>query len=76
MPDPVNVAESLGKIETNIEWIRDTLEHNCDWKKDANARMGKVEDRVSKLEQYRSVVVGGFALFTLLLSYGWLSPRF
>lgn len=65
----------IAEIKTDIKWIRRTLEINCDWKEKAEKRMSETEKRVSALENYRSVLVGGFGLLTLLVGYGWIVPR-
>jgi len=69
-----SLEESLARMETNIDWIRVTLEKNCGWKEKADTRMGKCEERVGRLENYRSVLLGGFGLLTLLITYGWIVP--
>jgi len=60
----------IAEIKTDIKWIRRTLEINCEWKEKAEKRMAETEKRVSKLEQYRSALVGVSSL--LVLGIGWI----
>lgn len=70
MPDDLHDDD----IRTDIKWIRKKLESQCDWQQryeeKTDARFKDVEDDVSGLKNWRSLLTGGFVAISAVI--GWI----
>jgi hypothetical protein len=57
----------IRELRTDIKWIRQKLEGNCEENK-------KMRERVSALENWRSGTVAALTLLAALIGWGWLQP--
>lgn len=57
----------IRELRTDIKWIRQKMECHCD-------EMSYLNARVSSLEIWRSGIVTGLVLLTILIGWGWVQP--
>ncbi len=71
-----NPRLTIAKMGKDIEYIRIKIDDHCEEMKALRSGLTKTNDRVSALENWRSVTAAGLGLLALLFTWGWLKPNF